>query len=202
MDQLTDTQDLTDVGVPHPAEHGLPASEVEATIRHRGLWWTVTGSVAIGLAIIGALGLAAAVHNLTITHLLFAVLGVALIAAAGSSLLTAGLIEVTQRPTRTLIRAAMARAKVNGQTADGTRELVNELILEIRNLRRQVEDQHLTAMTMAGALDEIAGYLPENQDIHHWRGFNTAVRERLANGTSGHNERRAPHIGLVPPQKG
>lgn len=191
-----DTRDLTDIGAPHPAERALPASEVETAIRRRGAQWIITGASLIVADIIGVLTTAILVDHLDPVIALLICVGAMLPLTAGGALLTAGTIEWTQRPTRTLIRAAMARAEVNGETAEGTRQRVDGLTAEVGQLRRQAEEQHVTMATMAAALDMIASYLPENQEIHNWRGFSAAVRERLATGADSQQWNQG-RLGLV-----
>lgn len=177
-----DTRDMISLGVPHPAERALPATEVEAAIRRRGLIWIISGFALLTLDILGALGTAMWVDFLNFKVLLLLCLGSMPLLAGGGTLITAGLIECTMRPNRTLIRAAMALATGNGKTANGTRELVNGMIVTVAALERRVQQQDASLDRMAAALDLIASYLPENQEIHNWRGFNDAVRQRLAGG--------------------
>lgn len=134
-----DTRDLTDIGARHPAERALPASEVETAIRRRGAQWIITGASLIVADIIGVLTTAILVDHLDPVIALLICVGAMLPLTAGGALLTAGTIEWTQRPTRTLIRAAMARAETNGDTAEGTRALVDDLIARLRQLEDHLD---------------------------------------------------------------
>ena len=201
-----DTQDILALGGQLPAETGLPAKDTESHIRHLGIGWVITGSVILAAAVIAALT-ATVVNDTWIGTpggTLFLPLAGMLIAAAGGGFLVGGLIEHTQRPTRTLIRRAMARADLNGQAANANREaidrlseLVNQHIVLTGTIDRQQEETRTALETMGAALDEIARYLPENQGLHNWRGFNTAVRERLATGTDSSSQRNQGRLGLV-----
>lgn len=199
MTDITDIQDILALGGTHPTEQALPAKEKEDSIRHAGTRWLIAGSGILTTAIIGTLVLAVvnpAVLANPAASLLLHLVGM-LIAAVGGALIAAGLIERTQRPTRTLIRAAMARAKTNGDTADGTRGLVGKLIEVIKEIQRRIDGILQTVELMTAALDEIATHLPENQKIHNWRGFNEATREGFTEAV-GEVPRPRPALGLLP----
>jgi len=156
-----DTRDLTDIGAPHPAERALPAREVETAIRHRGTQWIISGASLIVADIIAVLTTAVLIDHLDPVIALLICVGAMLPLTAGGALLTAGTIEWTQRPTRTLIRAAMARAEINGDTADGTRELVNQLIVAVESTRERDDDRHRQLEDRLDRIDKAIAGLPD-----------------------------------------
>lgn len=193
---MTDIQDLLALGGTHPTEQGLPAKEKEDSIRHAGTLWLIAGTGFLAAAIVGTLVLA--VVNPTVLaspagNLLLHLAGM-LIAAVGGALIAAAMIERTQRGTRTLIRAAMARAKTNGDTADRTRELVNQLVDAANRTEAQIS-------ALTDVVQALAAHLPDALQGENWKGFTAAIKRGFdATGTAGPEHHRRHHLNVVPPQ--
>lgn len=140
-----DTRDIIALQAQHPAEHHLPAAETEKAILAASRTWIKTGIALAATAVLAPLITALFADNLThVVVLLVAVSSIALGCTAGA-FLTAALIEYTQRPTRTLIRRAMARADgnadigtENGRLIDRNRRVTGQLAYDIAAARKDI----------------------------------------------------------------
>jgi len=74
------------------------------------------------------------------------------------------------------------------------RAMTEQLLTETRENRETLEQ-------IGYAIDRIAAHLPEDQQIHHWRGYNSAViagfTEQTGTDGSGHSRAATPRLGLI-----
>lgn len=147
------TRDVLALGHPHPAEATLPAKEHEAVIRRLGTWWTISGAAVLVLAVIAALAVALADRHSFLTSptgALFTHLAGMLLAAIGTSLFVAGLMERIQQPQRTLIRHAMTRALANA-----------DVLEELSETMQRVSDAMVALSVGMAKLEEVVASLPD-----------------------------------------
>jgi hypothetical protein len=152
------TQDLRDLGVPHPIEqrHGLPDSDTENSIQRWGIRCRWGGAALLTTDTVATLALLAYGHYSAggnpITR---QVIGLAILIAGlvGTAMLTAGLIEQQWRPTRSFIRRAMARADANADLGNANREAIEKATGSIDQNGRLIAE---TVNTLADVQAELA----------------------------------------------
>lgn len=163
------TEDLNDLGHPHPTDRTTEDTLRQAGRRH--------GSIGLAIISLGVVGLLVCliVSRSSINDPANEVLAITsgmICTATGAMFVGAFFAERGARYTRTLLRQVLSRADEND--------------------KRTGRIEH--------ALDLIAEALPENNEVHRWRGFNDAVRDGFARqtGTDGAPQRvRSPHLGIV-----
>ncbi|MEU4558379.1 hypothetical protein AB0F72_08315 [Actinoplanes sp. NPDC023936] len=163
-----DTRDLGTLGVTHPAEKGLPASETETNLRRVSAIWLITAGGILAITTISALTIGA----LTVEHginssiiRLLIILGVGIASNVACALLAAALVEYAQRQQRTLIRKAMARASDNAKVGALNAALLEQLVNRCNSLVDQIaaQNRELAAMRsqikgMEAQLADVPGF--------------------------------------------
>lgn len=156
------TQDLRDLGVPHPVEarHGLPDNTTENNTRRWGAICRWGGAALLTTDTVATLALLAYGHYSAGGHpITRQVFGLTILIAglAATAMLTAGLVERQWRPVRTLIRRAMARADANADIGDANRaaiETSTRLVAEAVNTLAGLEKR-------LHAIEATIGQLPD-----------------------------------------
>lgn len=202
MPDTTDTRDLRDRGLPHPAEKDLDPRYRETSIRRFGKW-SFRAGISLGvLAVIGCLAAtsaSAAVYAQPV-HRMFIMLAVQAVVGMSSALIAVGGVEWLTRPLRAANRLQLEQVREAAATAQAAADLTAPVYDQLEVIETHLSDR-LTAM--AAALDAIAEHIPQAKDAAHWQGFNAAVREGLTDqrtGTDGVGGNRK-RLGVVPPRQ-
>jgi hypothetical protein len=130
------TQDLRDLGEPHPAEKDLAPDDREACIRRRGRWALIAGvTIPVGTVIATLVAAALAEQRIFESRdgQLFATLAAITLMMLSASLVIVGGIEWVARQPRTLIRRATMQAKSNAEIGGSNRAAIetnNRLVAE------------------------------------------------------------------------
>lgn len=165
------TQDLAALGIPHPAEHGLPHSDTEDHIHRLATWWTIAGTATLVLDATTALSIAVLGDGTgwaTDTGHLFGSLSLTIVGLGGAAMLTAALIERIQRPQRALIRRAMARTDCNADEIAANRAAIAVNNRLVSQLITMVDDETRTVTAMTAEVGKVPGYGQAFQDGYQY----------------------------------
>ncbi|BAL87169.1 hypothetical protein AMIS_19490 [Actinoplanes missouriensis 431] len=151
------TRDLRDLGVPHPAEKGLPKADTEDQARAYGATQRRRGTVILVGTVIVTLGGAVLAEEYTWDSgaaQMLATLAILSITVYAGCLIVLGGIEKMLRPVRTHMRLAMSRATQNAELGGMNAQLIADLVEA-----QEAMNQRLAAM------EKTVAAVPEYEQI-------------------------------------